>query len=89
MAQRGDAGGCIPANQCITDDATPTITASGVSEAHQNAIFATSYRVITVNVRKDYRTRLRRFVNFIFTDYPEIFEDATVIIIQEQMAHVA
>ena len=32
---------------------------------------------------------LRRFVNFIFTDYPDIFEDATVIISQEQTDDLA
>ena len=33
----------------------------------------------------------RRFVDFIFSDYPDpdIFEDATVIVSQEQVVHVA
>jgi hypothetical protein len=77
-------GGLIPAHQRTTDDTTPAITAARLSEAHQHAIFATSDQGITAKVRKDYHARLRRFVNFIFTDYPDIFEDATVIISQEQ-----
>ena len=80
----GHAGGRIPAHQQTTDDTTPTITTTGLSEAHQHAIFATSDQGITAKVRKDYRARLRRFVNFIFIYYPDIFEDATVLISQEQ-----
>ena len=81
---RGRAGGRIPAHQQTTDDTTPTITATGLSEAHQRAIFATSDQGITAKVRKDYRAWLRRFVHFIFINYPDIFEDATVLISQEQ-----
>ena len=83
MAQHGHAGGCIPAHQRTTDDITPTITAAGLSEAHQCAIFATSDQGVMENIQKDYHTQLRRFVNLIFTDYPDIFKDATLIISQE------
>ena len=58
--------------------------ATGLSKAHQRAIFATSDQGITAKVWKDYRARLRRFINFIFTDYPDIFEHSTVLISQEQ-----
>jgi hypothetical protein len=82
---RGRAGGRIQAHQRTTDDTTPTITAAaGLSKAHQRAIFMTSDQGITAKVRKDYRARLRRFINFLFSDYPDIFEDATVLISQEQ-----
>jgi hypothetical protein len=39
---------------------------------------------ITAKVQKIYHVRLRRFVNVIFTDYPDIFEDAIVITSHEQ-----
>ena len=78
------AGGRIPAHQRTTDDTTPTITTTGLSEAHQHAIFATSYQGITATVRKEYHAQLRKFVKFIFISYPDIFEDATVLISQEQ-----
>ena len=81
---RGHAGGHISAHQRIKDDTTPTITATGLSKAHQRAIFATSDQGITAKVRKDYRARLRRFVKFIFINYPDIFEDATILISQER-----
>ena len=84
MAPHGRATGRIPAHQRITDDTTPTITATGISEAHQRAIFATSDQGITARVRKDYRQRIRRFVNFIFTNYPDVYEHATILVSQEQ-----
>mgnify|MGYP006157755839 CR=1 FL=1 len=84
MAPRGRSGGRIPAHERVTDDTTPTITATGISEAHQRAIFATSDQGISARVRKDYRLRIRRFVNFIFINYPEVYEHATVLISQEQ-----
>ena len=81
----GPAGGRIPAHQRTMDSTTPMITAAaGLSEAHQRAIFVTSDQGITVKVRKDYHAWLRWFIHFIFTDYPEIFEHATVLISQEQ-----
>ncbi len=84
MAPRGRSGGRIPAHERVTDDTTRTITATGISKAHQRAIFATSDQCISARVRKDYRLRIRRFVNFIFTSYPDVYKHATVFISQEQ-----
>ena len=85
MAQCGHAGEhIIPVHQQTTEATTSTITATGLSEAHQCAIFATSDQGITAKVQKDYHVWLGRLINFIFTDYPDIFEDAALIISQEQ-----
>ncbi len=86
-SRRGGGGGRILPHTRDTDDSTPTVSGHGVSAAHAAAIFATSDQGLTKRVRHTHRARIRRFVNFLFENYGDIYELCTCIISPEDRAN--
>ena len=61
-------------------DSTPTMTGAGISAAHAGAIFTTSNQGLNKRVRNNHRTRIHRFITFLFENYGDIYEQCTFIV---------
>jgi hypothetical protein len=83
---RQGGSGRINPHDRQTDDITPTFTGPGISEEHAAAIFTTANQGLSKKVRTEHRSRIRRFINFLFEQYPLIYEECTIIVSQEERA---
>ena len=75
--------GRIRPDQRSTDDTTPTVEGPGLQPGHQAAIFSTEDKSMNDNCRRDYRNRIRRVIDFLHTEYPEV-ADVSVRVVRDE-----
>ena len=81
---RQGGGGRINPHDREMDENTPTVTGPGISAEHAAAIFATANQGLSKKVRTEHRSRIRRFINFLFEQYPVIYEECTILVSQDE-----
>ncbi len=65
------------------DDVMPTVAGPEIMAEHAAAIFATSNQGLSKKARTEQRSQICQFINFLFEDYPSIYEECTVIMSAE------
>jgi hypothetical protein len=69
------------------DDSVPILEPdTGLLEEHQATIQDTNDFGATTKIRNDYRSRNRKFINFIFGKYPSLYDYATVLLSDDDRA---
>ncbi len=69
--------GRIPAHLRDTDDTTLTITGEDICPEHAAAIFTTTDQGTTEGVRRNYRSRNRTVIKWLWENYPQAAELST------------
>ena len=84
--RQGDSGRINPHDR-ETDENTPTVKGPGISAEHAAAIFTTANQGLSKKVRTEHRLRIQRFINFLFEQYPVIYEECTILMSQDERAN--
>ena len=69
------------------DENVPTVTGPRISAEHAVAIFVTANQGLSKKVRTDHRLQIRCFINFLFEQYPAIYEECTILMSQDECTH--
>ena len=79
-------GGRINPQDHETDDTTPTVGGPRITAQHAAAIFTTAAQGLSQKVRSEHRSRIRRFIDFLFEQYPTFYKECTFLMSQELWA---
>jgi hypothetical protein len=79
--------GRIPAHLRDTDDTTLTITGEDIRPEHAAAIFTTTDQGTTEGVRRNYRSRNRTVIKWLWENYPQAAELSTRHITTEEKSN--
>ena len=83
----GQHGGRIRVHQRRTDDATPLIGGVIALQVHHTTVITTTWdKYMTDKCRKDYRNRIKRFIEWFKVSYPSYYDEGTRDLSPEELA---